>query len=110
MTIIFHFEEKIHYKNLTMVEAIPLLFSWLLSQVLEHLGFPDEPYLESRRVCEAISRVKKLQFVSGAPPLPLRDLAEMSEKNEKMTPTSEVLEYIIQLNNEMKGTFVKKKK
>ena len=30
-------------------------------------------------------------------------------KNEKMTLTSEVDEYIIQLNNEMKGTFVKKK-
>ena len=27
----------------------------------------------------------------------------------KMTPTSEVDEYIIQLDNEMKGTFVKKK-
>ena len=36
---------------------------------------------------------------------------EMHEglKNEKMTPTSEVDKYIIQLNNEMKGTFVKKK-
>ena len=36
---------------------------------------------------------------------------EMHEglKNEKMTPTSEVDEYIIQFNNEMKGTFVKKK-
>ena len=35
---------------------------------------------------------------------------EMHEelKNKKMTPTSEVDEYIIQLNNEMKGTFVKK--
>ena len=30
-------------------------------------------------------------------------------KNEKITPTSEIDEYIIQLNNEMKGTFVKKK-
>ena len=37
---------------------------------------------------------------------------EMHEglKIEKMTPTSEVDEYIIQLNNGMKGTFVKKKK
>ena len=37
---------------------------------------------------------------------------EMHEglKNEKMTPTLEVDEYIIQLNNEMKGTFAKKKK
>ena len=37
---------------------------------------------------------------------------EMNEelKNENMTPTFEVDEYIIQLNNEMKGTFVNKKK
>ena len=35
---------------------------------------------------------------------------EMHEelKNEKMTPTSEVDEYIVQLNNEMEETFVKK--
>ena len=30
-------------------------------------------------------------------------------RRKKMTPTFEVDEYIIQLNNEMKGTFVKKK-
>ena len=30
-------------------------------------------------------------------------------KNEKMTPTSEVDEYIIQLNNELKGNIVKQK-
>ena len=31
-------------------------------------------------------------------------------KNEKMTPTSEVDDDIIQLNNKLKGTIVKKKK
>ena len=38
--------------------------------------------------------------------------SEMHEglKNEKMSPISEVDECIIQLNNEMKGAFVKKKK
>ena len=30
-------------------------------------------------------------------------------KNEKMTPTFEVDEYIIQLNNELKGDIVKQK-
>ena len=39
MTSLFHFNEKIHRKNLIKAEAIPLLFSRLLSQVLEHLGF-----------------------------------------------------------------------
>ena len=51
MTYLFHFEEKINRKNLTRVEAIPLLFSRLLSQVLEHLGFLTEPHLKRRRVC-----------------------------------------------------------
>ena len=72
MTYIFHFEEKIHRKNLTRAEAIPLLFPWLLSQVLEHLGFLAEPHLERRRVCEAIFIVEKWKFVPGAPPLLLR--------------------------------------
>ena len=39
MTTLFYFEEKIHRKNLSRVETIPLLFPWLLCQVLEHLGF-----------------------------------------------------------------------
>ena len=76
MTSFFHFEEKIHRKNLTRAEAIPLLFLRLLSQVLEHLGFPTEPHLERCWVCKAIFIVEKCQFVSGAPPLPLRDPAE----------------------------------
>ena len=76
MTYLFHFEEKIHCKNLTRVEAIPLNFSLQLCQVLEHLGFPTEPHLERRQVCEAIFKMKKWQFVSGAPPLPLKDPAE----------------------------------
>ena len=76
MTSLFHFEEKIHHKNLTRVEAIPLLFPQLVSQVLKHLGFPTEHHLEHRRVCEAISIVEKWQFVSGAPHLPLKDLTE----------------------------------
>ena len=76
MTSHFHFEEKIHCKNLTKAEDVPLLFPRLLSQVLEHLGFLTEPYLERRRVCEAIFIVEKWQFVSGAPSLPLKDPAK----------------------------------
>ena len=34
MTDLYHFEDKIHCKNLTQEEAIPLLFLRLLSQVL----------------------------------------------------------------------------
>ena len=71
MTALFHFEEKIHRKNLSRTETIPLMFMRLLSQVLEHLGFPAEPHLECRRVCDAVFTVEKWQFVLGTPPLPL---------------------------------------
>ena len=76
MTALFHFEEKIHRKNLSRDETIPLLFLRLLSQMLEHLGFPAEPYLKHRHVCEVIFTVKKWQFVPGAPHVPLRDPVE----------------------------------
>ena len=59
MTALFHFEDKIHNKNLIRAEAIPLLFLRLLSQVLERPGFPAEPQLEHIRVCEAVFTVEK---------------------------------------------------
>ena len=40
MTTLLHFEEKVHRKDLARAEAIPLLMSRFLFQVLEHLGFP----------------------------------------------------------------------
>ena len=76
MTSLFHFEDKVHRKNLSQAEAIPLLFPRLLSQVLEHRGFPVEPHLERSCVCEAIFTVEKWQFVTGAPYPPLQDPAE----------------------------------
>ena len=69
MTSLFHFEEKVHKKNLSRVGTIPLLFLQLLSYVLEHLSFPTEPHCERRRECEATFIVKKWQFVPGTPPL-----------------------------------------
>ena len=58
MTILFHFEDKIHRKNLSRVKAILLLFQRLLSQVLEHVGFPTEPQFERLHVCKAIFTVE----------------------------------------------------
>ena len=45
---LLHFDEKVHCKDLARAEAFPLLMLRLLSQVLEHLGFPEEPCLEQR--------------------------------------------------------------
>ena len=43
MTSLLHFEEKVHRKGLARAKGLPLLMSRLLSQVLEHLGFPEVP-------------------------------------------------------------------
>ena len=48
MTSLLHFEEKVHHKGLARAEAFPLLMPRLLSQVLEHLGFPEDPRIERR--------------------------------------------------------------
>ena len=46
MTALLHFEDKVHRKGLVRAEGLPLLMSRLLSQVLEHLGFPEEVHGE----------------------------------------------------------------
>ncbi|KAL6311363.1 hypothetical protein AAG906_011225 [Vitis piasezkii] len=51
MASLLHFEEKVHRKKLQRADGIPLLFPRLLCQILEHLGFPEEPRLERRRHC-----------------------------------------------------------
>ena len=48
MTVLLHFEEKVHRKDLARAEAIPLLMPRLLGQVLEHLGYPEDPRIERR--------------------------------------------------------------
>ena len=63
MTSLFHFGDKVHYKSLPRAEPTPLLFPRLLFQVLEHIGFPDEPRLEHRRDCEAILTVDQWQLM-----------------------------------------------
>ena len=51
MTALLHFEDKVHRKGLARAESIPLLMPRLLSQVLEDLGFPEEPRIERRIRC-----------------------------------------------------------
>ena len=76
MTALFHFEEKVHRKSLSRAEAIPLLFSRLISQVLENMGFPDELRLERRRVCTSVFTVHKWKFLPCSFPLPLEEPPE----------------------------------
>ena len=51
MTALLHFEDKVHRKGLARAESIPLLMPQLLCQVLEHLGFLEEPQIERRFRC-----------------------------------------------------------
>ena len=61
MTVLLHFEDKVHHKGLARAEGLPLLMSRLLSQVLEHLGFPKEPCIERRIRCtQALSTERSL--------------------------------------------------
>ena len=59
MTALLHFEDKVHLKGLARAEGLPLLMSRLLSQVLEHLGFPEEPRIERRIQCPQVLSMER---------------------------------------------------
>ena len=59
MAALLYFEEKVHRNKLLRADAIPLLFPRLLCQILEHLGYPTEPQLECRRICQEIFTLDK---------------------------------------------------
>ena len=60
MTSLMHFEEKVHRKDLVRAESIPLLMPILLCQVLEHMGFPEEPRIETRVRCPLVMSVERV--------------------------------------------------
>ena len=59
MTVLLHFDEKVHRKDLARAKAIPLLMPRLLCQVLEHLGFPEEPRIELRLSCPLVLSLER---------------------------------------------------
>ena len=59
MTSLLHFEDKVHHKGLVRAESLPLLMPRLLSQVLEHLGFPEEPRIERRIRCPQVLSMER---------------------------------------------------
>ena len=93
MTAMFHFEDKVHRKNLTRAESTPLLFPRLIWQVLEHIGFPTEPKLERRRDCEAILTVDRWQIMPRSyhfwPLGPTEDQPAVDIPTEEQPPTAE---------------------
>ena len=63
MTSLLHFEEKVHRKGLARAEGLLLLMPRLLSQVLEHLGFPEEPRIERRISCTQVLSTERSLYM-----------------------------------------------
>ena len=59
MTALLHFKDKVHRKGLARAESLPLLMPRLLSQVLEDLGFPEEPQIERRFRCPQVLSMER---------------------------------------------------
>ena len=60
MASLLQFKEKVHRKDLTQAESLPLLMPRLLCRVLEHLGFPEEPKIEMRARCPLVVSVERV--------------------------------------------------
>ena len=79
MTSLLHFEEKVHRKGLARVEGLPLLILRLLSQVLEHLGFPEEPHIERRISCTQVLSKERSLYMPISIILQLQDQEEVAD-------------------------------
>ena len=77
MTSLLHFEDKVHRKGLARAESLPLLMPRLLSQVLEHLGFPEEPQIERRIRCPQVLSMERAMVMPISFLLQQRDQEEV---------------------------------
>ena len=89
MTSLLHFEDKVHHRNLTRAEAIPLLFPRLFCQILEHLVFPEELQLERRRVFQDILTIDRWPRLPQTQHLSPHDVAEDIEVNHSTEYTED---------------------
>ena len=80
MTSLLHFEEKVHRKGLARAEGLPLLMSRLLSQVLEHLGFPEEPRIERRISCTQVLSTERSLYMPISIVLQQQDQEDVADE------------------------------
>ena len=83
MTSLLHFEDKVHRKGLARAESLPLLMPRLLCQVLEHLGFPEEPRLEMR------VRFPQVLSMERAMTMPISFFLQQQDREEVPVPEAE---------------------
>ena len=86
MTALLHFEDKVHRKGLARAEGLPLLMSRLLSQVLEHLGFPEEPRIERRIRCPQVLSMERSLVMLISFLLQQQDQEEVPDEGAKDPP------------------------
>ena len=83
MTALLHFEDKVHRKGLARAETIPLLMPRLLSQVMEHLGFLEEPQIEWRIRCPQVLTMERAMV------MPISFLLQQQDQEEVPNPEAE---------------------
>ena len=83
MTALLHFEDKVHRKGLARAESIPLLMPRLLSHVLEHLGFQEEPQIERRIRCPQVLSMERAMV------MPISFLFQQQDQEEVPDPEVE---------------------
>ena len=83
MTSLLDFKDKVHCKGLARAESLPLLMLRLLCQVLEHLGFPEEPQIEMRVRCPQVLSMERAMV------MPISFLLQPQDQEEVPDPELE---------------------
>ena len=83
MTSLLHFEDKVHRKGLARAESLPLLMPRLLCQVLEHMGFPEEPRIEMRVRCPQVLSMERAMV------MPVSFILQQQDREEVPVPEAE---------------------
>ena len=83
MTSLLHFEDKVHLKGLDRAESLPLLMPRLLCQVLEHLGFLEEPRIEMRVRCPQVLSMERAMV------MPISFILQQQDQEEVPVPEAE---------------------
>ena len=86
MTALLHFEDKVHRKGLAQAEGLPLLMPRLLSQVLEHLGFLEEPRIERMIRCPQVLSLERASVMPISFLLQQQDQEEVPNEVAKDPP------------------------
>ena len=89
MTSLLHFMKKVNRKGLARAESLPLLMPMLLSQVLEHLGFPEEPRIERRISCTQVLSTERSLYMPISIILQQQEQEEAAVDTEKDSPRGE---------------------